>query len=309
MVLTISILVFITIALLSYFLISIYSVSSQSMEMRFKIIGDLNKQQTNSEVEKMAKKTFSERILVPLGQKFAANFKTFTPSGFTEFVDRKLMLAGGIAGLSAEQFIAVTCIMMMLTSGLSMLLSLILKLPMAKMIGIICYALLLTLIFPMLMLSVRISARQKSIQKDLPDVLDLVTVSVEAGLSFDGALAKMSEKMSGTLVEEFSRGLQEMRMGVTRKDALKGMSYRCDNKDLSLFVSALVQADQLGVSIGSVLRVQAVSIRKSRQMQIEQIAAKAPIKILFPLVTCIFPTVFIVVLGPAMLKISTQLFK
>jgi tight adherence protein C len=219
------------------------------------------------------------------------------------------MMAGGIAGLSAEQFIAITGMMALLAFGISLVVSLVLKLSMTKMLLTICYSVLLTLIFPLLMLSVRITARQKSIQKDLPDVLDLVTVSVEAGLSFDGALAKMSEKMNGTLVEEFGRVLQEMRMGVTRRDALKGMSSRCGNKDLSLFVSALVQADQLGVSIGSILRVQAAGIRKNRQMQIEEIAAKAPIKMLFPLVTCIFPSLFIVVLGPAMLKVATQLFK
>jgi len=167
----------------------------------------------------------------------------------------------------------------------------------------LCYGAVIGVGFPFFMLSRKITARQNSIQKDLPDILDMITISVEAGLSFDGALAKLNEKMQGTLVDEFTRVLQEMRMGMSRRDALKAMRDRCDNKDLSLFISALLQANKLGVSIGSILRAQAAAIRQSRRNQLEQKANKATIKLLFPLVACIFPMLFIVLMGPAMLQI------
>ena len=121
-------------------------------------------------------------------------------------------------------------------------------------------------------LSMRIKERQREIQRALPDVLDLLTVSVEAGLSFDGALVKLAEKMKGPLVEELTRVLQEMRIGIPRKTALTAMAKRCDVEDLSLFVSAIVQADQLGVGIAKVLRIQAAEARDKRRMKIRELA-------------------------------------
>lgn len=149
-----------------------------------------------------------------------------------------------------------------------------------------------------------IQRRQQEIQRTLPDVLDLLTVSVEAGLSFDGALVKLAEKMKGALVDELTRVLQEMRIGIPRKAALTAMAKRCDVEDLSLFVSAVVQADQLGVGIAKVLRIQSVEARDKRRMKIKEQAMKAPIKMLFPLVFFIFPALFVVVLGPAIFSLA-----
>lgn len=300
----IALLVFVISAILSYSVIRVYAVTADSMEMRFRTVE--SSMQRRTDTEEVLSKSFGNRFLVPLAQKFTA-ITGASPTTVTRYVEKKLLQAGGMAGLSAEQFIALTGMMVILLMVMSAGLAFLFKLDVAKMVSAIFYAAIAGLAFPFLMLSQKITARQASIQKDLPDVLDLVTVSVEAGLSFDGALSKLSEKMKGTLVDEFSRVLQEMRMGVTRRDALKAMSSRCDNKDLSLFISALVQADQLGVGIGGVLRVQAVAIRQNRKNQIEQKATKAPIQMLFPLVAFIFPTLFIVLLGPALLKIVTQL--
>ena len=162
----------------------------------------------------------------------------------------------------------------------------------------------------MLLLNRKITARRKSIQSDLPDALDLLTVSVEAGLGFDGALAKLSEKMKGALVEEFSRTLQEMRIGVPRRDAIRAMGQRCSVDDLSLFTAAVVQADQLGVSIGNVLRVQSAAMREKRRQRAQEKAQKAPVKMLIPLVVFIFPAIFVVLLGPAVIRLmSSLLFK
>lgn len=170
-------------------------------------------------------------------------------------------------------------------------------------------AFLVSQLLPMLLLNHKIAGRKKSIQKDLADVLDLLTVSVEAGLGFDGALTKLAEKMKGALVDEFNRVLQEIRMGIPRRDALVAMGIRCDVPDLSLFTTSLVQADQLGVSIGNVLRVQSASMREKRRQRAEERAMKAPIKMLLPLVLFIFPSLFVVLLGPALIQMFTNLLK
>lgn len=298
-------------AIVMFFVINLYTNASQPMEMRLKIVENFFQQDSSGTlvVEKEPVKSFAERILVPLGKAFETHFKGLTPENLTKTVEKRLMMAGGIAGLTAQQFIAVNGLMTVVAVGCSLLFAIILKAGMGKLLVFVFYGLMLGLFFPNFIVSRQIAARQARIQKDLPDVLDLVTVSVEAGLSFDGALGKLAEKMKGTLVDEFTRVLQEMRMGVTRRDSLKAMSARCGNKELALFVTALVQADQLGVGIGSVLRVQAVAIRKNRQQQIEQKAQKAPIQMLFPLVACIFPSLFIVILGPAAIKITEQFAK
>jgi len=148
----------------------------------------------------------------------------------------------------------------------------------------------------------KITLRQKSIQNKLPDVLDLVTVSVEAGLSFDGAIDQVIRQMEGPLTDELAIALKEMRMGKSRRDALRSMSQRCNVDDLTTLVGALIQADDLGVSIGGVLRIQSVQMREKRRQRAREKAMKAPIKLLFPLLFFIFPSIFVVLIGPALLQ-------
>jgi tight adherence protein C len=147
-------------------------------------------------------------------------------------------------------------------------------------------------------------ARKEEIRAELPDALDLLAVSVEAGMGFDGAIAKLAEHMHGPLVEEFSLALGEMRIGETRENALKKMSERVAIAELAAFVRAIIQADQLGISLGRILRVQATDTRLRRQAAAEERAMKAPIKMLFPTVVFIFPAMFIVILGPAFLNLA-----
>ena len=139
--------------------------------------------------------------------------------------------------------------------------------------------------------------------KSLPDVLDLISVSVEAGLSFDAALQKVVEKTSGPLTQEFEKTLQEINMGKPRREALRDMADRINVNDITVFLSAVIQADQLGVSISNVLSIQSKQVRENRRMRAEEAAQKAPVKILIPLVVFIFPTLLIVLLGPAVLQI------
>jgi tight adherence protein C len=146
--------------------------------------------------------------------------------------------------------------------------------------------------------------RRERIRADLPDALDLLAVSVEAGLGFDGAVAKLSEHMVGPLAEEFGLTLSEMRIGESRQEALKRLSERVDAPELSAFVRAIIQADTLGTTLGRILRVQAADSRLRRQAAAEERAMKAPIKMLFPTVLFIFPAMFLVILGPAILNIQ-----
>ena len=173
--------------------------------------------------------------------------------------------------------------------------------------GLVTFA--IGLFLPYILLQQKITKRKIALQQELPDVLDLLTVSVEAGLGFDGALVKLSEKMKGQMVDEFNRMLQEIRIGVSRKDALRALAERCDVQDISLFTGALIQADQLGVSISKVLRIQSLDMREKRKQRAEEQGMKAPIKMLFPLVFFIFPTLLIVLLGPAFLQIIATFSK
>jgi len=149
----------------------------------------------------------------------------------------------------------------------------------------------------------RIRARSFSMVLQLPDALDLLTISVEAGLGFDAALAKVVEKMEGPLVNEFRQALAEVRMGRTRRDALRDVATRADAQPVSNFIGAIIQAEQLGVPIAKVLQIQSQQLRIERRQRAEEMAAKAPVKMLFPMVGCIFPTIFIVILGPAIVTV------
>jgi len=150
----------------------------------------------------------------------------------------------------------------------------------------------------------RARRRREGAVAQLPDALDLLAVSVEAGLSFDAAISKLTEHMEGPLVEELELMLGEMRIGSGRPEALKKLAQRMDTREISAFVRSLIQADQLGISLGRILRVQATDSRLKRQAAAEEKAAKAPIKMLFPTVIFIFPAMFVVILGPAMLQLS-----
>jgi tight adherence protein C len=159
-------------------------------------------------------------------------------------------------------------------------------------------------IAPSFFVSMRGRRRQNQVSADLPDALDLLAVSVEAGLGFDGAVSKLTEHMEGPLIEEFELALGEMRIGESRAEALKKMAERVAAPEMASFVRSIIQADQLGISLGRILRVQAADARLKRQAAAEERAMKAPIKMLFPLVMFIFPAMFIVILGPAFLNLG-----
>ncbi len=162
-------------------------------------------------------------------------------------------------------------------------------------------------IVPEFWLGGRVRKRQHAVLMQIPDALDLLTISVRAGLGFDGALGKVVEKLEGPLTDEFRRALAEIRVGKTRREALRDIVPRTEVPALTNFIGAIIQAEQLGVSISKVLQVQSEQLRIERRQRAEEMAAKAPIKMLFPLVGCIFPSLFIVILGPAFILIIKNL--
>jgi tight adherence protein C len=161
-------------------------------------------------------------------------------------------------------------------------------------------------VLPGFILGKILTARQKEILNSLPDVIDLITVSVEAGLGFDGALMKVVDKKPGPLASEFDKVLQEIKVGRQKKDALRDMSKRIDIQDFTAFTGAIIQADQFGVGIGNVLRIQSEQMRLKRKQRAQERAMKVPVKMLIPMVVFTFPTLFVVLLGPVVIKLIDQ---
>lgn len=209
---------------------------------------------------------------------------------------RQLTLAGNPGDLKPQEFIVLKLTLCALTLVAGFLL------PISFLNVVILAA--AAWLAPELYLHEKIKNRQLAITLAIPDVLDLLTVSVEAGLGFDAAVAKVIEKIEGSLADEFRRMLYEMRIGRSRREALRDLSERTGVPYLQNFASAVIQADQLGVSISKVLRIQSQEIRRQRRQKAEEEAMKAPIKMLLPLVALVFPSLFIVLLGPAILQFA-----
>ncbi|WP_057979707.1 type II secretion system F family protein, partial [Caloramator mitchellensis] len=252
--------------------------------------------------DETSEKSFLERAILPIYNYFANFFYKATPSNKIENLIKKLERAGYQKN-SLEKWLfnkAMTVIIAFLLSY--MLFDLILKNMLKSGLMAVLIAILVNTLFNF-NLSSRIEKRKRNILRDLPYILDLITVSVEAGLSFDGAIARVIENIKGDLSDEFAKTLKEIRMGIQRKVALKNLSDRCDVREISMLVTSLIQADELGVSLGKVLRIESANLREQRKQIAREKALKAPIKMLFPLIFFIFPTIFTIILGPAVIKI------
>src|SRR5215210_584345 len=245
---------------------------------------------------------FRERVMLPLTTQMARIMLKVNPKSSSEAVAKKLM-AAGLRNASPNGFIASQGIFALVGAFFGLVLF-----GAAKPAAAPFFALMMGVLGfmgPSFVLGSRVRSRQAAVAAELPDALDLLCVSVEAGMGFDGAVQKLTEHMEGPLIEEFELALGEMRIGESRQEALKKMAERSASQEMASFVRAIVQADQLGISLGRILRIQAADSRLKRQMLAEEKAMKAPIKMLFPTVVFIFPAMFIVVLGPAFLNLST----
>jgi tight adherence protein C len=248
-------------------------------------------------------KPFRERVLVPVGDRLAKWTLRLHPKTSIEGVSSRLLAAGLGRSLSPTAFLA-------FKSGLAItggVLGALFGGALTGAGGVIFVGVAaagIGFIVPDFAVSRRAGIRKDRIRSELPDALDLMAVSVEAGMGFDGAISKLTEHMDGPLADEFALTLSEIRIGESRQDALKKLADRTNTPELQSFVRAIIQADQLGISLGRILRVQATDSRLKRQAAAEEKAMKAPIKMLFPTVLFIFPAMFLVILGPAFLNLS-----
>jgi tight adherence protein C len=247
-----------------------------------------------------------DRTLRPLMARLSGQMGKVASTSFTQQTEKRLALAGNPNDLRTADWLGVKAIGAIVGGILFLLLFVIpgiIKVPFIIGIAMIFAGILAGYTVPEFWLGGRVKRRQKEILLGIPDALDLLTISVRAGLGFDGALGKVVEKLKGPLTEEFRRALAEIRVGKPRRDALRDIVGRTEVPALTNFIGAIIQAEQLGVSISKVLQVQSEQLRIERRQRAEEMAAKAPIKMLFPLVGCIFPSLFIVILGPAIILI------
>lgn len=248
---------------------------------------------------------FRARVLAPMGQGIAGVVRSFVPDNARAKMAHRLDLAGNPFALPPEGIVSlrvIATLVFALLAGVGMMLAgvalstwSVLAVLLAGVAGFAAPGLWL------LQLQQR---RQDAIRRALPDMLDMLTISVQAGLGFDMALSKLVRSTEGPLVEEFSQMLSEVQAGVSRRDALRSLAERTDVQELDNFVVAMVQADVFGVSISGILRTQAVELRKKRRQRAEELAQKAPVKMVFPIILCILPATMLVIIGPAVISIG-----
>lgn len=292
---------FLSIFMLIYGVLALLSKDKVRIERRLRDIKELNTSVITEDNHE--NKSFSERMLKPIYSSVSRTILNITPGNKLQSLNKRLERAGLLKNNSPERFIY-TKTMASLAFGLMIgILSFLVEPNIIKTFALMILIIVSINVFFNLYVSKRIEARKTKILKDLPYTLDLITVSVEAGLSFDGAMARVISNISGELCDEFAKSLKEIRMGIERKTALNNLSERCEVRELSMLVTALNQADDLGVSLSRVLRIESANLRENRKQAAREKAMKAPVKMLIPLVFFIFPTVFIIILGPAVINI------
>ncbi len=280
------------------------SQESSSVDDRLDAFATLDQPPTLEEIE--LSQPFTQRVLVPLVEGLAALAKRFTPQESLENVRHSLELAGNPFGWSSVQFMGLRILAAILSGGLGAVLLVISSMSLPRRMLLLGVLTVGGYYLPVLWLRSKTSSRQRDVTRSLPDALDLLTICVEAGLGFDGAMARVAEKWDNELTREFTRVLQEVQLGKLRREALRNMADRIDVQEVSTFVAAIVQAEELGVSIAKVLRIQAEEMRRRRRQRAEELARQAPIKMLPAIAFLIFPAIFVVLLGPAIIRIMTM---
>ena len=245
--------------------------------------------------------SFTERIIYPALDGIGRFLGRFTPAQSQERTEHQLELAGNPSNLTPSTFLVLRFVVMILLGGAVLGLMLIAKASLGRRIAFTVIVTILGFYLPVLWLSSLVSRRQTRIVRQLPDTLDLLTICVEAGLGLDQAIQRVVEKSDNELSEGFARYLHETRLGKSRREALQSMAYRMEVPDVTTFVAAVIQATDLGVAMARILHVQADQMRIRRRQRAEQEAHRAPIKMVFPLVFLVFPSILIVLIGPSIL--------
>lgn len=275
-----------------------------TLEDRLAQFGTLERPPTLEEIE--MSQPFTERIVLPVLRGVAAFVSRFTPQRSVESVQHQLDLAGNPYHWGPMEFLGVRGIVLILFVALGVFVLIAGAMAPTQKLMVSGASTAAGIFLPTLWLKSKSSRRQKSITKSLPDALDLLTICVEAGLGFDAAMAKVAEKWDDELSLAFRRLIQEVQLGKLRREALRDMSDRMDVPDVATFVAAIIQADQLGVSIARVLRIQSDQMRLRRRQRAEELARASQLKILPPVVFLIFPAILIVLLGPAVITIKNM---
>jgi tight adherence protein C len=244
---------------------------------------------------------FYDRIVLPFFNSVGKISQRFTPQATLQSTRRKLEMAGNPMRMDPSFFLTLRIILAVVFGGLIFLVFMVGGRNWGQGLGLTVLFLLLGFMFPEMWLTSKIGKRQKNVFRAMPDALDLLTVCVEAGLGFDGAMSKVQEKWENELALEFGRVIQEIRLGKLRRDALRDMAERIGVAELTSFVAAVIQSEQLGVSLAKVLRIQSDQMRVRRRQLAEEEAHRAPIKMIFPIALLIFPSILILLLGPAAL--------
>lgn len=249
---------------------------------------------------------FSQRVVLPLLRRIGELSTRYTPQKALEDTTHKLELAGNPGRIDAATFLASRFVVAILFGGLLLLVSAFSpsKWPFGQTVLVVLIFTALGFFFPQLWLQSRINSRQKEIRKAMPDALDLLTICVEAGLGFEAAMSKVSEKWQNELSIALLRAIREIQLGKARRDALRDMADRIGIPEMTSFVAAVIQSEILGVSLAKVLRIQSDQMRIKRRQRAQEEAGQAPIKMLLPLALLIFPSIFIILLTPAAIRIS-----
>jgi tight adherence protein C len=259
--------------------------------------------------EEQLKTSSLERLVLPFAGKVISSITRLTPLDLYGRTNRLIELAGNPPSLTAERIVAFKIVGGIVGFVAGLLVAPLL--PFEGFAATVMTAVLFALTgytFPSAGLSARASKRQKEIRKAMPDTMDLLTISVEAGLGFDAALAQVVKNVPGPLSEEIARMLQEMQIGVSRAEAFRHLNDRTEVPELDGFVLSMIQADKYGVGVAKVLRAQATELRQKRRQRAEEVAQKVPLKLLFPTIFLVLPAMFIVILGPGAIKAYQTLF-
>lgn len=283
------------------------STEVDPLEARLAEVADMGEQFSLEEIE--LSQPLMERVILPLARKLGELALRFTPQNALQQTQVKLERAGNPRGLDPTIFLAIRLIAGVVMGVLMFIVMNLLAKADVKLLYKIAGPFLFAALgfyLPDMLLSSMITRRQDSVRKAMPDALDLLTICVEAGLGFDAAMKKVNEKWDNVLALSFGRALQEMQVGKLRREALRDMSDRLGVSEMDSFVAAVIQSEQLGVSMAKVLRIQSDDMRVKRRQRAEEAAQKAPIKMLFPMAILIFPTIMLILLGPAALLLVTS---
>jgi|JFJP01.1.fsa_nt_gi tight adherence protein C len=249
---------------------------------------------------------FAERVLIPIIEKVGEISTRFTPQKLLQETTLKLELAGNPGRIDAATFLATRFVGAAVFGGGLLLISLLsaTKWPLGRTVFIVGLFTVIGFFFPQLWLQSRINSRQNEVRKALPDALDLLTICVEAGLGFDAAMSKVAEKWENELSVMFGRTIREVQLGKTQREALRDMADRLGLPELTSFVAAVIQSQILGVSLAKVLRIQSDQLRMKRRQFAEELAHKAPVKMIIPMALLTFPSIMIILMAPAAFQIA-----